>query len=314
MSQQLDTFEQKLISRHRDNLISEEFQYLHLLEDIMEQGTDKGDRTGVGTRSIFGTQLKFDLEKSFPILTTKRVFWKGVVEELLWFIRGDTNSKHLEDKGVNIWKGNTSREFLDNMGLTYPEGFIGPGYGFQWRQWNGEYTIDGLGHVVNNAFTDKGVDQLSDALDKIKNKPNDRRIIVSAWNPTQIDKMALPPCHMMFQFYVADGKLHCQWYQRSVDCFLGLPFNISSYALLTCLFAKAANLTPGTLTFCGGDTHVYQNHFDQCKLQMSRKPFKFPTLSMPDITSLEDIEQLSLSDFAFDSYDCHPPIKAPMAV
>ena len=330
--------EEKLLRRYRQTKQHEEYQYLHLLEDIMENGSDSDDRTGVGTRKIFGTQLKFSLRDSFPILTTKRTYWKGIVEELLWFIRGDTNANHLKDKGVHIWDGNTTREFLDKQGLEYPEGFIGPGYGWQWRNWGGQYQIcertddfreqpqwktqkysEGveIEHGVtisNHPQRFIGVDQLSEALDKIKNKPDDRRILVSAWHPSQVPQMALPPCHLLFQFQVSNGELHCQWYQRSVDSFLGLGFNISSYALLTCLMAKAANLTPGTISFCGGDTHVYKNHFDQVKEQISRNPFPFPTLELPDISSIEDMEKLTLEDCKLVDYKCHKAIKAEMAV
>lgn len=323
--------EYKLIRRYRQVKQHEEYQYLHLLQDIMENGSDSDDRTGVGTRKIFGTQLKFSLRESFPILTTKRTYWKGIVEELLWFIRGDTNANHLSEKGVKIWDGNTSREFLDKQGLNYPEGFIGPGYGWQWRNWNGSYSS--YRHHMNGDFChsgpphlfeedgnhsvygdDNGVDQLTEALYKIKNKPDDRRIIVSAWNPSQVPEMALPPCHLLFQFQVDNGELHCQWYQRSVDSFLGLGFNISSYSLLTCLMAKAANLKPGTVTFCGGDTHIYKNHFDQVKEQISRTPYPFPQLEIPDVKSIEDMEKLTLDDCKLIGYNSHKVIKAEMAV
>lgn len=316
--------------RSRQEKKHEEYKYLHLLEDIMENGVDSDDRTGVGTRKIFGTHLKFSLRDSFPILTTKRTYWKGIVEELLWFIRGDTNANHLKDKGVHIWDGNTTREFLDNQGLEYPEGFIGPGYGWQWRNWNRQYyameTIDkktlGITFYKNGKESDRpttnpfigSIDQLSEALEKIKHKPDDRRIIVSAWNPSQVSEMALPPCHMFFQFQVSNGELHCQWYQRSVDSFLGLGFNISSYALLTCLMAKAAGLQPGTVTFAGGDTHIYKNHFEQVKEQCSREPFPFPTLIIPDVKTIADIENLTFDDIKLEGYTCHKAIKAEMAV
>lgn len=326
----LTTDEYNTIIKLRKEKEHEEYQYLHLLQDILDNGVTKSDRTGTGTKSIFGTQLKFDLSKSFPILTTKKVFWKAVAEELLWFVRGETDSKKLEAKGVNIWTGNTSREFLDKKGLDYPEGEIGPGYGFQWRQWGGEYKIkmeevvvrgDGLPPVrlvrsepVQITKT-KGLDQLSNVVNTIKNNPNDRRIIVSAWNVEKIDQMALPPCHLLFQFDVSDGKLNCQWYQRSVDTFLGLGFNISSYALLTYLIAKITNLTPGTLTFAGGDTHLYLNHIEQAKEQISREPYPFPTLNIKkDIKTLEDIEALEFTDLELVNYKSHATIKAEMAV
>lgn len=305
----------------------EEYKYLRLLDTIIENGSVKGDRTGTGTKSVFGTKLQFDLSKSFPILTTKKVFWKGVVEELLWFIRGETDSKKLEAKGVKIWVGNTSRDFLDKKGLDYPEGEIGPGYGFQWRYWGGDYNawVGGEEHksyygkecikMARLFDSNVGIDQLAKVVETIRKNPNDRRIIVSAWNVAEIDKMALPPCHLLYQFDVTDGKLNCQWYQRSVDTFLGLPFNISSYALLTCLLAKITNLQPGTLTFSGGDTHLYLNHIEQAKLQLEREPFPFPQLNIKkDIKSLEDIESLSLEDIELVGYASHATIKADMAV
>jgi thymidylate synthase len=314
-----------VIERLRKEKQHEEYQYLHLLQNILNDGTVKGDRTGVGTKSIFGTHLKFDLSKSIPVLTTKKVYWKGVVEELLWFIRGETDSKKLEVNGVNIWKGNTSREFLDKKGLDYyPEGEIGPGYGFQWRHWGADYegvkrslkaTPNDYFYRISKCQFNNGIDQLSKVVDTINNNPNDRRIIVSAWNVAEIDMMALPPCHLLMQFDVTDRKLNCQWYQRSVDSFLGLPFNISSYALLVCLLAKITKLQPGTLTFSGGDTHVYTNHIDQCKEQISRTPFAFPQLNITkDIKTLEDIENLQFEDIELIGYQCHPAIKASMAV
>lgn len=313
-----DHHEEKIISRYRKEKLHEEHKYLHLLEDILEKGVEKSDRTGVGTKSIFGTQLKFDLSNSFPILTTKKVFWKGVVEELLWFIRGETDSKKLEAKGVKIWVGNTTREFLDKKGLNnYDEGWIGPGYGWQWRWWGSDYL-----HYMNREESERqfvypsgGIDQLAKVIETIRKNPNDRRMIVSAWNVAEIDKMALPPCHLLFQFDVTDGRLNCQWYQRSVDTFLGLPFNISSYALLTCLIAKVVGLQPGTLTYSGGDTHIYLNHIDQVKEQISRIPYSFPQLNIKkDIKTLEDIEDLQYEDLELIGYQSHSPIKAPMAV
>lgn len=312
----------KMVMRHRQQKEHEEYKYLHLLEDIMENGVDSDDRTGVGTRKIFGTQLKFDLSKGFPALTTKKLYWRGVVEELLWFVRGDTNSKNLVDKKVRIWEGNTTREFLDKQGLDYPEGYIGPGYGWQWRSWNAKYhdkemsrnVSISLGRDIFMLNGENGIDQLAEALDKIKNKPDDRRILVSAWNPSQVPEMALPPCHLLFQFQVSDGKLHCQWYQRSCDFLLGSPFNIASYALLLHLFAKAADLEPGTLTCAGGDTHIYKNHFEQVKEQLSRDPYPFPTLEIPDVKTIQDIENLTFEDCKLIGYESHSAIKAPMAV
>jgi thymidylate synthase len=285
----------------------EEQSYLDLLNKIITTGSSKEDRTGVGTKSIFGTQLRFSLENNkIPMLTTKKIFYRGVIEELLFFIRGETDTKILEAKGVNIWKGNTSREFLNKRGLAYlPEGNMGKGYGFQWRNFGGH----------NYTCHQKGVDQLSNALDLIKTDPNSRKIIISAWNPQQLDEMVLPPCHCFFQFYVNEDKLSLHWYQRSVDTFLGLPFNIASYALLTIIMAKAANLNPHEIIFSGGDTHCYLNHIDQIKLQLNRAPFDFPKIFLKkDLSSIEDIEKLSFEDFELSNYNCHPAIKAPMAI
>lgn len=316
----------------RNEKSHEEYKYLNLLKRILDEGTVKTDRTGVGTKSIFGTQLKFNLSKSFPILTTKKVFWKGVVEELLWFIRGETDSKKLEAKGVKIWKENTSREFLDNRELKYPEGFAGPVYGFQWRNWGGSYSScrqsmpasfckegppklyieDGKYSVYAD---NDGIDQLKNIVNKIKNNPNDRRLIISAWNVSELDNVALPSCHLLFQFYVTDGSLNCQFYMRSTDTFLGLPFNISSYALLTYMIAKITNLKPGSLTYAGGDTHLYLNHLEQAKEQLTRTPYPFPQLNIKkDIKTLEDIENLQYEDLELVDYKCHPTIKADMAV
>jgi thymidylate synthase len=311
-----DEAEEKLITNYRLEKSHEEYKYLHLLERILDEGTVKGDRTGTGTKSIFGTQLSFDLSNSFPILTTKKVYWKGVVEELLWFIRGETDSKKLEAKGVKIWTGNTTREFLDKKGLNYPEGEIGPGYGFQWRHWGKYYNPNpDQNAIIIDRTQDGGIDQLANVINTLKKNPNDRRMIVSAWNVAAIDKMALPPCHLLYQFDVTNGRLNCQWYQRSVDTFLGLPFNISSYALLTCLIAKIVGLQPGTLTYAGGDTHLYLNHLDQAKEQVSRTPYPFPKLNIKkDIKTLEDIENLELSDLELVGYESHAPIKAEMAI
>lgn len=328
--------EKRLVLRHRQALEHEEYKYLHLLEDIMSSGQESDDRTGVGTKKIFGTQLKFSLRDSFPILTTKKVYWRGVVGELLWMIRGDTDANNLSKDKINIWNANTTREFLDKQGLEYPKGHIGPGYGWQWRRWDAKYGIVKQVSIKDNQAwhyleydegrleaerygtycteLPYGIDQLADALKKIRHSPDDRRILVSAWNPSQVPQMALPPCHLLFQFQVSNGELHCQWYQRSVDTFLGLPFNISSYALLTCLMARAAGLAPGTVTFCGGDVHVYKNHFLQVQEQLLRNPYKFPKLVIPDVRSLKDIEDLKIDDIGLEGYRSHPPIKAPMAV
>jgi len=290
----------------------EENAYLDLLKNILDNGTTKQDRTGVGTIGIFGSQLKFSLENNtLPLLTTKKMFLRGIVEELLFFIRGETDTKKLEAKGVNIWKGNTSRDFLDKRGLGYlPEGDMGKGYGFQWRNFGGTAkSYDYKNHPRD------GVDQLSRALEMIRNEPNSRKIIVSAWNPGQLDQMALEPCHCFIQFQVDNGKLNLMWFQRSVDSFLGLPFNICSYAILNMLFAKAANLEPGDLVFSGGDTHCYLNHISQIKEQITREPYNFPKIIInKSISSIEDMENLSFDDFKIENYNFHPAIRADMAI
>ena len=290
----------------------EENQYLALLTSILNNGVEKEDRTGIGTLGIFGAQLRFSLkDKTLPLLTTKKMFLRGIVEELLFFIRGDTDTKKLEDKGVNIWNGNTSRDFLNKRGLKHlPQGSLGKGYGFQWRNFGGTEQP----YNYKDYFKD-GIDQLANALDLIKNEPNSRKIIVSAWNPQQLKDMALEPCHMMFQFQVDNGKLNLLWYQRSVDTFLGLPFNIASYAILNILFAKAAQLEPGELIFSGGDTHIYKNHVSQSLEQAKRAPYQFPKLDINlPINSIEDMEKLSFDNFIIKDYQCHSSIKAEMAI
>tara|TARA_B100001778_G_scaffold111328_1_gene91123 strand:+ start:463 stop:1323 length:861 start_codon:yes stop_codon:yes gene_type:complete len=285
-----------------------ESQYINLIKHILENGISKYDRTGIGTLSIFGYNMKFNLRKSFPLLTTKKVYWKGVVEELLWFISGSTDSNKLKEKGVKIWEGNSSREFLDRRGLThYDQGDIGAGYGFQWRHFGAKYTN------MYDSYEGKGIDQLKDVIYKIKNTPDDRRIIMSAWNPVDIDKMALPPCHIFVQFWVDTNKkeLHSQMYQRSCDVGLGVPFNIASYALLTCIIAKLCDLTPGDFHYCMGDTHIYKNHIDAMKLQITREPYDFPKINIKDIT---DIDNIKFDDIELIDYKYYENIKMNMAV
>jgi thymidylate synthase len=314
--------EQRLIERFRQEKQHEEYKYLNLMQNILDNGVNKSDRTGTGTRSLFGTQLKFDLTKSFPLITTKKVFWRGIVEELLWFIRGDTDSKLLEEKGVNIWKGNTSREFLDKRGLDYPEGFAGPIYGFCWRHWGSSYNIrtllpleDGNPNPVIVQPGNEGIDQLQQVVDSIKNTPDDRRMIVSGWDVKRLNDMSLPGCHILQQYYVENGHLHLQWYQRSKDVFLGGPFNYASYALLTHLIAKITGLKPGSITVAGGDTHLYSTHFSQAREQISRTPYPFPQLVIKkDIKTLRDIEGMCFEDFELVGYQSHKAIKAEMAV
>lgn len=262
-------------------------QYETLLRHIYETGTFKSDRTGTGTKSIFGAQLRFDLAKGFPLVTTKKVHLKSIIHELLWFIKGETNTAYLKEHGVSIWD-----EWADEQGN------LGPVYGYQWRSWP---TPDG-----------KHIDQLSEVIDTIKKNPDSRRMIVSAWNVADLPKMALMPCHAFFQFYVADGKLSCQLYQRSADMFLGVPFNIASYALLTMMIAQVCGLQPGDFVHTFGDAHIYSNHFEQVELQLSREPRPYPQMKMnPQITSIFDF---AYTDFTLENYEPHPAIKAPVAV
>jgi len=261
--------------------------YEDLLRDVLEHGTHKSDRTGTGTLSVFGRQLRFDLSKSFPLITTKRVHFKSVAVELLWFLRGDTNVKWMQDQGVTIWD-----EWAD------ADGELGPVYGVQWRSWP---TPDG-GHI----------DQIAELIENLKSNPDSRRHIVSAWNVSELKDMALPPCHAFFQFYVADGKLSCQLYQRSADTFLGVPFNIASYALLTLMIAQQTGLEPGEFVWTGGDVHIYDNHMDQVLKQLAREPYEYPQLN---ITRKPDsIFDYTLEDFEVVGYQHHPTIKAPIAV
>ena len=261
--------------------------YLKLLEHILENGTQKTDRTGTGTKSCFGYQMRFNLSEGFPLVTTKKVHLKSIIYELLWFLKGDTNIKYLSDNGVRIWD-----EWAD------ANGDLGPVYGKQWRSW------EGANGVV--------VDQISELIDQIKKTPDSRRLIVSAWNVGDLKQMALMPCHNMFQFYVADGKLSCQLYQRSADVFLGVPFNIASYALLTMMIAQVCDLEYGDFVHSFGDVHLYNNHFDQAKLQLSRKAFNLPTMKInPEV---KDIFAFKFEDFTLENYECHPGIKAPVAV
>ena len=287
---------------------SMELQYINLIKHILENGISKDDRTGIGTLSIFSYNMTFNLRESFPLLTTKKVYWKGVVEELLWFISGSTNSNVLKEKGVKIWEGNSSREFLDSRGLShYDQGDIGAGYGFQWRHFGAKYTN------MYDSYEGQGIDQLKDVIYKIKNTPDDRRIIMSAWNPTDLDKMALPPCHIFVQFWVDSNKkeLHSQMYQRSCDVGLGVPFNIASYSLLTCIIAKLCDLTPGDFHYCMGDTHIYKNHIDAMKLQITRDPYDFPKINIKDIT---DIDNIKFDDIELIDYKYYENIKMNMAV
>mmetsp|Transcript_11204 Transcript_11204/g.41053 ORF Transcript_11204/g.41053 Transcript_11204/m.41053 type:complete len:515 (+) Transcript_11204:77-1621(+) len=286
----------------------EEYQYLDMIEEILTLGEERVDRTGTGTYSLFGKQMRFDLGRSFPVFTTKRVFWRGVVEELLWFMRGSTNGRELSEKGVGIWDGNGSREYLDSIGLVEREvGDLGPVYGFQWRHFGAEYKD------MHADYANEGVDQLAQVIDAIKNKPWDRRIILSAWNPAALPQMALPPCHMFAQFYVANGKLSCQMYQRSADMGLGIPFNVASYSLLTCILAHICNLERGEFIHVIGDAHVYKNHVEPLQTQLLNTPRPFPklTITAPKETKIEDFK---LEDFTLEDYTCHKKIPMKMAV
>ena len=262
-------------------------QYEDLLAHIYKNGTFKSDRTGTGTKSVFGAQIRFNLAEGFPLVTTKKVHLKSIIHELLWFIKGETNTKYLTDNGVTIWN-----EWADENGN------LGPVYGYQWRSWP---TPDG-----------KHIDQLNEAIETIKKNPDSRRIIVSAWNVADLPKMALMPCHAFFQFYVADGKLSCQLYQRSADMFLGVPFNIASYALLTHMVAQVCNLEVGDFIHTFGDAHIYSNHFEQVELQLSREARTYPTLRIN--SNVNTISDFTFDDFTFENYNPHPSIKAPVAV
>ncbi|XP_060537990.1 thymidylate synthase [Pantherophis guttatus] len=284
-----------------------EIQYLQQVEQILNFGHKKEDRTGTGTLSIFGMQARYNLRDDFPLLTTKRVFWKGVLEELLWFIKGSTNAKELSAKGVKIWDANGSRQFLDKQGFfSRAEGDLGPVYGFQWRHFGAEYKD------MNTDYTGQGVDQLQQVIDTIRNNPDDRRIIMCAWNPKDLSAMALPPCHALCQFYILNGELSCQLYQRSGDMGLGVPFNIASYSLLTTMIAHVTGLKPGEFIHTLGDAHIYLNHIEPLKIQLQRQPRPFPKLKI--LRKVENINDFRADDFEIEDYHPHPAIKMEMAV
>jgi thymidylate synthase len=295
-------------------------QYLDLLENIIENGVCSDNRTKINTYSVFGTSLRHNLQEGFPLLTTKRMFFRGIVEELLFFLRGDTDTKILSDKGIRIWEGNTTREFLDSRGLTtYPEGEMGVGYSWQWTNWGGTYEpyiSESSGVPGYEVHKEKdGINQVKELIKTIRTNPNDRRMVVSAWNVSDLDRMALPPCHMMWQCYVKEGKLSLLWMQRSVDVGLGLGFNIASYALLAHILANICDLEVGDLIFFGGDTHVYENHIPPLLSQLTRKPYKLPSLQIKkNLSSYEDILNLEYKDFELSNYQYHPSIKMNMAI
>ncbi|XP_037937323.1 thymidylate synthase [Teleopsis dalmanni] len=295
---------------HKENIEEgnpDEQQYLNLINEIINKGVERSDRTGTGTFSIFGTQMRFNMRKGFPLLTTKRVFWRAVVEELLWFIKGSTDAQLLQDKNIHIWDGNSSRAFLDKLGLhEREEGDLGPVYGFQWRHFGAEYKDR------HHDYSNEGIDQLKNVIDTIRTNPNDRRIIMSAWNPCDIPKMALPPCHCLAQFFVANDELSCQLYQRSADMGLGVPFNIASYALLTHMIAHVTGLKPGCFVHTMGDTHVYKNHVEPLKEQLKRIPRAFPKLLIK--REVKSIEDFTFDDFEIIGYNPYPKIQMEMAV
>ncbi|KAF4524549.1 hypothetical protein B566_EDAN002823 [Ephemera danica] len=287
----------------------EEHQYLDQIRQIIQKGTRKEDRTGVGTLSIFGMQSRYSLKNgSFPLLTTKRVFWRGVIEELLWFIKGSTNARELSDKGVHIWDKNGSRAFLDALGLKdREEGDLGPVYGFQWRHFGAQY------RGMHEDHATQGVDQLQQVIETLRTNPDDRRIIMSAWNPADLGAMALPPCHCLVQFYVAERRyLSCQMYQRSADMGLGVPFNIASYSLLTYMLAHITGLEPYEFIHTLGDAHVYLNHVKGLETQLERTPRTFPTLQIS--RQVSNIEDFKAQDFLLQNYSPHPKIDLEMAV
>lgn len=276
--------------------------YLKLLRDVLENGTRKADRTGTGTRSLFGRQMRFDLSAGFPLVTTKKVHLKSIVHELLWFLQGDTNIRYLQENGVKIWD-----EWADERGE------LGPVYGHQWRSWGGPCgPSDDLDPSDEKNVASQGIDQIRDLIERIKTDPDSRRLIVSAWNVADVPKMALPPCHLLFQFYVAEGRLSCQLYQRSADLFLGVPFNIASYALLTKMIAQVTGLELGDFVHTFGDVHLYENHLEQAQTQLDREPRPLPTMQInPDV---DDLFAFRYEDFTLENYDPHPRISAPIAV
>lgn len=280
-----------------------EAAYLDLIRYVRDHGTEKGDRTGTGTRSHFGAQLRFDLKEGFPLLTTKKVHMKSITYELFWFLKGDTHVKYLQDHNVRIWNEWSTAEQTARFGR--PEGELGPIYGHQWRNYGASKAEDG-------SYNQDGIDQISEVIEQIKTNPNSRRLIVSGWNPAEATQVALPPCHTLFQFFVAEGKLSCQLYQRSADLFLGVPFNIASYALLTHMIAQVCDLEVGEFIWTGGDCHLYQNHIEQVNEQLSREAYELPSLWLnPEI---KDIFDFTFDDIRVENYKSHPAIKAPVAV
>lgn len=287
-----------------------EQNYLSLLKQILEEGEKKDDRTGTGTSSIFGAQMRFDLAKGFPLLTTKKVHFKSIIIELLWFLRGDTHVKYLQENGVSIWDEWATKEQCAHFNRL--EGDLGPVYGHQWRNFGATRKQSQQDNQPVNGYHTDGFDQISWLIHEIKTNPNSRRLIVTGWNPHEANQVALPPCHTLFQFFVSQGKLSCQLYQRSADFFLGVPFNIASYALLTHMMAQVCNLQVGDFVWTGGDCHLYDNHRQQANLQLSRTPYDLPKLRLN--TAVEDLFTFDLSDIRIENYQHHAGIKAPVAV
>lgn len=301
----------KIINYSISNENLNEKQYLNLLQKVIENGNWRKTRNDE-TLSYFGTQMDFDISHSFPLLTTKRVYWKGVLEELLWFIKGDTNNKNLKERGVHIWDGNSTTDFMEKYGHSYNEDICGPIYGWQWRHFNKKYDyIDrNTGERKQTQGEENGYDQLAEVIRLISEEPHSRRIFMSGWNPNQLDKMVLPPCHVSYQFYVNEDKLSCHMYQRSGDLFLGVPFNIASTAALVYLLAKMTDKKPDRVIISIGDAHIYKGHLDAVYTQMSRMPFPFPKLNIKE--KRQNIEDYTPDDFEIIGYDCHPTIKAEM--
>ncbi len=295
------TMSNSIISNNKQR--KNEQAYLDLLRLVLTEGTEKGDRTGTGTLSHFGAQLRFNLADGFPLLTTKKVHFKSIVYELFWFLSGSTHVDYLQANGVRIWNEWSTAE--QTARFNRPAGDLGPVYGHQWRNYGASQREDG-------SYNNDGVDQITQVIEQIKTNPNSRRLIVSGWNPSEADQVALPPCHTLFQFFVADNKLSCQLYQRSADLFLGVPFNIASYALLTHMVAQVCGLEVGEFIWTGGDCHIYQNHREQVELQLTRELYKLPTLTLnPDVN---DIFAFNYDDISVDGYESHPAIKAKVAV
>ena len=298
------------------NTIHPEYQYINMLDRIINNGNIRKDRTGTGTQSLFGCQMRYDISKHFPLLTTKRMYWKGIVEELLWFLKGDTDAVKLQHNNVHIWDGNSSRQYLDSIGLTnYRDGECGPIYGFNFRHFGGDYKGCDYDYKSDRENGIKnGYDQVQNCLELIKNNPTSRRILINLWNPCDLDKVALPACHVLYQFYINDGKLSCSMYQRSGDMGLGVPFNIASASLMTYIFAKLTGLKPGEFIHTIGDAHIYIDHIDAIKKQLEREPRPFPFVEIDSTKEYTCVEDFKYDDFKVNGYYPFPAVKMKMAV